>query len=136
MPSLEPQSEQESRRLLLLEDHPLNRTLFAEYLCHHGFHVHAIADGKHFFETLEQFQPQIIILDLKLPHIDGFTILEQIRQSADWQHVPVLIVSALSFSLDRQRAMNLGAQDYFVKPVDLRSLLDTINQHFEVDWRS
>ncbi len=130
MLSLKSQSEQASRRLLLLEDHPLNRALFAEYLCYHGFDVHAIADGAHLFETLEQFQPQIILLDLKLPYVDGFTILEQIRQSPKWQHVPVLVVSALSFSIDRQRALNLGACDYFVKPVDLKSLLETINQHF------
>lgn len=129
MPSLNPLPEQARKRLLLLEDHPLNRSLFAEYLGHHGFHVHAIADGAHLFETLEQFQPQIIILDLKLPYIDGFTLLQQIRQSVRWQHLPVLVVSALSFSTDRQRAMNLGACDYFVKPVDLRLLLETINQH-------
>lgn len=130
MLSLKSQSEQASRRLLLLEDHPLNRALFAEYLCYHGFDVHAIADGERLFETLEQFRPQMILLDLKLPYVDGFTILEQIRQSPKWRHIPVVVVSALSFSIDRQRALSLGACDYFVKPVDLKSLLEAINQYF------
>lgn len=67
------------------------------------------------------------MLDLKLPGIDGYTLLEQIQQS-DWQHLPVIVVSAFAFKADRERALNLGARRYLVKPVNLNELKQAIQE--------
>jgi DNA-binding response OmpR family regulator len=120
---------QASQRILLVEDHPLNRALFIDYLQYHGYEVQGLADGEHFFATLQQFQPDLVLLDLKLPGTDGFDLIQQLRQSPQWDDLPVVVISALAFSTDRQRAMQLGACRYFIKPVNLKDLLQTIHAY-------
>ena len=113
-------------RILLLEDNDINRQLLGEYLIYLGYQVLGLADGASLFQALSDFQPRLILLDLKLPGIDGFTILEQIKQSKDWHQVPVIVISAFAFQADQQRAINLGARLYFVKPVRLPQLKEAI----------
>lgn len=120
-----------SMRILLLEDNDINRQLLSEYLNYLGYQVLALPDGCHLFQALSDFQPQLILLDLKLPGIDGYTILEQIQQSSDWHQVPVIVVSAFAFKADQQRAMNLGAKRYFVKPVKLPHLKQAIQEELD-----
>ena len=115
-----------SMRILLLEDNDINRQLLGEYLIYLGYQVLGLADGASLFQALSDFQPRLILLDLKLPGIDGFTILEQIKQSKDWHQVPVIVISAFAFQADQQRAINLGARLYFVKPVRLPQLKEAI----------
>jgi two-component system, cell cycle response regulator DivK len=109
-------------RILLVEDNSTNRLLLRDYLSHMGYHVSALVNGSEFFSALAQFRPHIILLDLKLPDIDGFDLLQQLCQSQDWCHVPVIVVSAYAFNTDQQRALALGARHYLVKPVDLNTL--------------
>jgi len=111
-----------SKRILLVEDNDLNRCMMEDYLVYCGYQVNALAGGWHFFQALADFQPHLILLDLKLPDVDGYTLLEQIQQTSAWQHVPVIVISAFAFKLDQQRAFSLGVRRYFVKPVT--SLVD------------
>ena len=104
----------------------MNRQLLEDYLVVFGYQVRSLAGGEGFFPTVADFQPHLILLDLRLPDIDGYTLLEQIQQGADWQYIPVIIVSACAFSSDQQRARSLGASRYFVKPVNLNDLRQAI----------
>ena len=74
------------------------------------------------------FQPHLILLDLKLPDIDGYILLEQLQLNPQGRDTPVIIVSAFAFKADRQRAMNLGARQYFIKPVNLVDLRQAIER--------
>ena len=116
-----------SKRILLVEDNDLNRQMLEDYLVYCTYQVYSLADGADFFQALVDFQPHLILLDLKLPNIDGYTLLEQIKQREDWKQIPVIVVSAFAFRLDQQRAFNLGVRRYFVKPVtsltDLRQAI-------------
>ena len=114
------------KRILLVEDNDLNRQMLQDYIVFCGYQVRSLSGGSGFFEALADFQPQLTLLDLKLPDIDGYTLLEQIQQSTDWQHIPVIIVSAFAFKADQQRALSLGARRYFVKPVNLSNLRQAI----------
>lgn len=122
---LEPRSK---TRILLVEDNDINRRLLAEYLNYCGYEVTSIADGADFFLALAQFQPQLVLLDLKLPNVDGYSILKQLQQKPQFQHMPVIVVSAYAFETDRQRAMKLGAFQYVVKPLHLEQLELVIQQ--------
>lgn len=101
--------------------------MLEDYLVYCGYEVSGLAGGSGFFQALADFQPHLILLDLKLPDIDGFTLLEQIQQQSDWQHIPVVVVSAFAFKSEQQRAFSLGVRRYFVKPVtslaDLRQAI-------------
>ncbi|MDV2997293.1 MAG: Polar-differentiation response regulator DivK [Chroococcidiopsis sp. SAG 2025] len=119
-------------RILIVDNDESTLKLLHDYLQFHGYEIFSIARGANFFQTLSVFQPQLIVLDLRLPEIDGFTLLEQLKQRDEWQSIPVIIISALASQTERQRAYNLGAKHYFVKPANLRILLQTIQKEFQV----
>ncbi len=113
-------------RILLIEDNSNNRLLLTDYLTYFGYEVWSLPDGDALTTTLVSFQPDLILLDLKLPGMSGFDILEEIRQHPDWCRIPVIVVSALAFKADQQKAIALGAQYFFVKPVNLLMLMQAI----------
>ena len=113
-------------RILLIEDNEPNRRLLEDYLLYQGFSVRALAVGVGFEQTLQEFQPQIVLLDLKLPDINGYDILEQMQQHPEWRNIPVIVVSAMAFMADQQRAFALGARRYLVKPIRLLELLNVV----------
>lgn len=115
-------------RILLVEDNDTNREMLSDYLSYFGYDVFKLADGSKFFQAQAQFQSHLILLDLKLPDIDGYTLLQQMQQRSDWPHVPVIVVSAFAFEADKQRAISLGARRYFVKPVNLIALSQAIQE--------
>jgi two-component system cell cycle response regulator DivK len=115
-------------KILIVEDNDLNRQMLDDYLSFCGYEILSLANGTCFFQKMTEFQPQLILLDLKLPDIDGFSLLEKIQQRSDWRHLPIFVVSAFAFSVDQQRALKLGATRYFVKPVNLTELKEAINE--------
>ena len=116
------------KRLLIVEDNTLNRLMLNDYLMFCGYHVMSLACGANFLKEVVSFQPHLILLDLKLPDIDGYILLEQLQLNPQWRDIPVIVVSACAFKADRQRAMNLGARQYFIKPVNLMDLKQAIKQ--------
>jgi len=112
----------------MVEDDSTNRLLLQDYLTHMGYCVSSLTDGSEFFSILAQFRPDLILLDLKLPNIDGFALLQQLRQHQDCCHIPVIVVSAYAFNKDQQKALGLGARHYLVKPIDLNILNQRIVQ--------
>lgn len=115
-------------RILLIEDDEANRRLMSDYLSYYGFDVFALEEGTQLAATIEQFCPQIILLDLKLPTIDGYALLEQLQQRDDWKQIPTIVVSAYAFQRDQQRALELGACRYLVKPIRLSQLTNVIRE--------
>jgi len=113
-------------RILLVEDNDVNRQLMTDYLRYCGYDVLSIPRGELFADEMEQFCPDLVLLDLKLPDIDGYTLLQQMQQTPEWVRIPVIVVSAFAFQADQQRALNLGARRYLVKPVKLPELIDAI----------
>ena len=117
-----------ARKILLVEDNYLNRQMLEDYLVFCGYLVRSLARGADFFQDLADFQPDLVLLDLKLPDVDGYVLLEQIQQQPEWRHIPVVIVSAFAFKADQQRALGLGARRYLVKPVSLKDLRQVIEE--------
>ncbi len=115
------------KRLLVVEDNDLNRLMLDDYLIFYGYQVLSLDNGANFFEQVVSFQPHLILLDLKLPDIDGYVLLKQLQLNPQLQDIPVIVVSAFAFRADRQRAFNLGARQYFTKPVNLSDLRQAIN---------
>ena len=109
----------------------MNRQMLSDYLDYCGYQVLSLASGSGFFQALADFQPSLILLDLRLPDIDGYTLLEQIKQETKWWHIPVIVVSALAFRADQQRALSLGASRYLVKPVNLPALNQAIQDELD-----
>lgn len=121
---------QKVRRILLVEDHYLNRMLLSDYLSYCGYDVQSLSEGSAFFSTIENFEPGLMLLDLKLPDIDGYSLLKQIQQKPDLSKIPIIVVSAFAFKADQELALSLGARRYFVKPLKLKDLILTIEEEF------
>lgn len=111
---------------MLVEDNDLNRLLLYDYLVVLGYQVFTLKDSSSFFQAVGDFQPHLILLDLKLPGIDGYTLLKQLQQQTQWWDIPAIVVSALASLEDQQRALGLGASRYLVKPVSLQNLAQVI----------
>ena len=77
--------------------------------------VSVAIDGEAVFEELKKKTPNLILLDLLLPKKNGFDVLKELRQNPEWQHIPVIILSNLGEDSEIKRALELGANDYFVK---------------------
>ncbi|MBE8997794.1 MULTISPECIES: response regulator [unclassified Nostoc] len=116
------------RRILLVEDHYLNRLLLSDYLSYCGYDVQSLSEGSNFFATIDKFKPDLMLLDLKLPDIDGYSLLKQVQKKPDLSKIPIIVVSAFAFKADKELAMSLGARRYFVKPLKLKDLILTIEK--------
>ncbi len=126
----QPLRSHQVRRILLVEDHYLNRMLLSDYLSYCGYVVQSLSEGSAFFSTIEKFEPDLMLLDLKLPDIDGYSLLKQVQQKPDLSKIPIIVVSAFAFKADKERALSLGARGYFVKPLKLKELILTIEEQF------
>ena len=85
------------KRLLIVEDNNLNRLMLNDYLIFCGYHVMSLACGANLLKEVVSFQPHLILLDLKLPDIDGYILLEQLQLNPQGRDIPVIIVSAFAF---------------------------------------
>ncbi|HYX13438.1 MAG TPA: response regulator [Nostoc sp.] len=124
----QPLQSQKVRRILLVEDHYLNRLLLSDYLIYCGYDVQSLSEGSTFFSTIEKFQPDLMLLDLKLPDIDGYSLLKRVQEKPDLSKIPIIVVSAFAFKADQELALSLGARRYFVKPIKLKELIITIEE--------
>jgi CheY-like chemotaxis protein len=113
-------------RILVIEDDEDNRLLFSEYLTCAGFAVLALADHLSLMMHLQTFQPDLLVLDLGLPRIDGYRLLEAVYSYSQWQSMPVIVVSGYAFLSNQRRALALGVHKYLVKPVRPEDLIHSV----------
>ena len=102
-------------KVLIIEDDKFLRDLLAQKLGHEGFQVKQAVDGEEGLKLALEEAPDLILLDLILPRIDGFDILERIKKDQKLKALPVLVLSNLGQKEDVARAMSLGAEDFLIK---------------------
>ena len=113
-----------AERILIVEDDPTLRRLLRDNLVFEGYRVEAVADGKSAIAHVRSSAPDLVVLDLTLPDIDGMELCPVLRQSGK---VPIIILSARGQKLDKIKGLKLGADDYITKPFDLQELLARIS---------
>ena len=92
-----------------------------------GFQARGFEDGASFFEALKKEKPQLIILDIMLPHMDGIEILTRLKETIEYKDIPVIMASAKGQEYDKVKGLNLGADDYIVKPFSVMELVARVN---------
>ncbi|HIU70367.1 MAG TPA: response regulator transcription factor [Candidatus Enterosoma merdigallinarum] len=95
-----------------------------------GYEVLSFSDGSSFLETFSKRKPDLVLLDLMLPDIDGFDILRKLRADKDNDDIEIMIVSAKSQIVDKVDGLDLGADDYLEKPFDILELISRVNAKF------
>jgi putative two-component system response regulator len=102
-------------QILLIDDDKSQRRLFQTYMSGLDCEIHAVGTGRMAIQWLDQNTPDVVVSDLLLPDIDGYQIIEQIKNNPRLEHTRVLVISVLSDVNDRAKALNLGADDFVVK---------------------
>ena len=113
----------DNRRLLLIDDDPNLILLVKDYLEFQGYNVLTATNGQDALSVLEDYIPDMIICDIMMPEMDGYTLVEQIRQKPRTSWIPVLFLSAKGQTQDRVRGLNIGADVYMVKPFEPEELV-------------
>ena len=119
-------SQMPALSLLVVDDDQDIRDLMADYLRQHGFTVRVADGGKAMFESLENEVPDLIVLDIMMPGEDGLSLCRRLRAAESLASVPVIFLTALGDTADRVVGLELGADDYVVKPFQPRELLARI----------
>lgn len=114
-------------KILTVEDAPNIRKLIAYNLKRAGYEVTEAEDGKAAVRVLQSCVPDLILLDIRMPEMDGFQLLELLRKYPKAAAIPVIMLTALSSAADLERAINLGVVDYLVKPLDPTLLLSKVD---------
>ena len=119
--------------ILIADDQPDNITLLTRYLEAEGYNYLIARDGREASEKVRNELPDLVLLDVNMPHKDGFAVLEEIREDPASRHIPVIILTAAKHdSISVQFGLNLGADDYITKPFDRRELLARIRTKLRV----
>jgi CheY-like chemotaxis protein len=113
-------------KILLVEDNEMNRDMLSRRLARRGFEVVVAVDGREAVTTAERESPEIILMDMSLPVIDGWETTRLIRASTGTAHIPVIALTAHAMAGDRDKALQAGCNDYDTKPVELERLLEKI----------
>ena len=117
------QAEEISGTILVADDHGPNRLLLEEMLTAAGFSVFTASDGASALRMFESAKPDLLLLDVMMPHPHGFEVCQRIKSNKDTFLTPVILVTALSNTEDRVRGITAGADDFLTKPVDRSELL-------------
>jgi CheY-like chemotaxis protein len=117
-----------SAKILVVEDEPENRLLIGMILTTEGYQVIPAVDGADALARLASEPPDLILLDLMMPQMNGFEVLERLRADPMTAPVPVIVLTALAQERDIARAVSSGAQGYVIKPFEPDELLKRIRQ--------
>jgi putative two-component system response regulator len=109
--------------ILIADDHAPNRVLFEEFLTAEGFNVVTTGDGAAALQEFQHSKPDLLLLDVMMPHLNGFEVCESIKGNRETCLTPVILVTALSDKEDRIAGIKAGADDFLTRPVDRSELL-------------
>jgi CheY-like chemotaxis protein len=115
-------------KILIAEDNAVNRELLRELLETRGYEVLEACDGQEALQMIEQAQPDILLLDIGMPVLDGFDVIRKIRENPCLATMPVLAITAYAMQGDREKIMKSGFNGYLSKPVDARSLAEELKR--------
>jgi two-component system, cell cycle response regulator DivK len=110
-------------RILYVEDNENNVYMLSRRLKRHGFEVMVAADGAQGVEIARSEHPDLILMDLNMPVLDGWEAARRLKGTAETQAIPIIALSAHAMAGDRERALEAGCDDYDTKPVQIDSLL-------------
>lgn len=113
-------------RILVVEDNDRNRKLVRDVLQHAGFEVVEATTGEQGVELARETPPDLVLMDLQLPGIDGTEAFRQIRESPSTAAVPIVALTAFAMRADRERVSRAGFDGYLTKPVSVRALPDQV----------
>ena len=119
-------------RVLLVEDNEMNRDMLSRRLVRRGFDVLMAVDGEQGVQMAKKELPDLILMDMSLPVLDGWGATRQIKAEASTQSIPLIALTAHAMAGDRDKALQAGCDDYDTKPIELPRLLEKMDRLLNV----
>jgi two-component system cell cycle response regulator len=118
--------------LLVVDDHPDNLRTLAAILSKHGYKVRKAISGEIALETIQAELPDLILLDIKMPIVDGYTVCSTLLQNDQTRHIPIIFLSALDTAADKVKAFTMGGVDYITKPFQAEEVLIRVEHQLTI----
>ena len=115
--------------ILLVEDHDMAREIMQRRLEREGYRVETAQTGKESLEKIRNISPDLVLMDMSMPMIDGWEATRRIKADPELKRIPVMALTANAIEGDRERCLSAGCDDYETKPVDFERLLKKIRLH-------
>lgn len=116
----------DEKNILIIDDSSVNNLLLENILTEEGYKVKVCFNAADAFAYIEKITPQLILLDIMMPGMNGYTALKKLKTLKKTRHIPVIMVSAKSDDVDIEKSKNLDAEDYIVKPININVMLEKI----------
>jgi CheY-like chemotaxis protein len=120
-------------RILLVEDNEMNRDMLSRRLIRRGHEVRVAIDGPAGIVSAAEHRPDLILMDVSLPGLDGWEVTRVLRSTPETAAIPIIALTAHAMEADRQRSIEAGCNDFDTKPVDLARLLSKIEAQLVVE---
>lgn len=124
-------NEKNPKTILVVEDNELNMELVRDILTAQGYTVREAVNAEECWAQLEQYVPDLILMDLQLPRIDGYTLVKEIKSQKNKGRVPIIALTAFAMAGDKEKALTAGCEDVITKPIDTKQFLKKISDFME-----
>lgn len=124
--------EKEPQGILIVDDNPTNLEVLSESLIQEGFQVAVAIDGESALEQINYHPPELILLDVMMPGVDGFETCQRLKENPDTHSIPIIFMTALSDAQNKVKGLSLGAIDYITKPFQHEEVLARVRVHLQV----
>ena len=131
------------QKILVVEDNELNLKLFCDLLRAHGYGTEPVRDGREAVERARAFAPDLVVMDIQMPHVSGLELIERMKGDAELRRTPIMAVTAYAAKGDEERIRDAGAEGYVSKPISVprfveavRALLDAARERAEAEEAS
>ncbi len=114
------------KTILVVEDNELNLRLFCDLLNAHGYSAHPVRDGRECLAQARALQPDLIVMDIQMPHVSGMDLIVELKADAALKHVPIMAVTAYAGKGDEDRIRAAGAEAYVSKPISVIKFIETV----------
>jgi two-component system, cell cycle response regulator DivK len=115
-----------AKRVLVVEDNELNLKLFCDLLRAHDFAAEPVRDGREALDRARTFAPDLIVMDIQMPHVTGLELIEQIRADDELRGIPIMAVTAYAGREDEDRIRAAGADAYVSKPISVSRFVEEV----------
>ena len=119
-------------KILLVEDNELNRDMLSRRLKRRDYDVEMAVDGQEGVDLTRSLMPDLVLMDMSLPMIDGWTATGILKSDATTRHIPIIALTAHAMEGERQKCLDAGCDDFDTKPIEFKRLLEKINHWIEV----
>ena len=116
-------------KILIVEDNEMNRDMLSRRLTRRGYEIVVAQDGQEGLDKMRSEMPDLVLMDMGLPVLDGWQATSQAKASDDISGIPVIALTAHALEQDRVKAMEAGADDYDTRPINLSRLIEKIESH-------